>query len=128
VGLTSCEKSSYHQPEERFVFVAANINLPYWQEARAGLTDAAASLGVKRDFAGPVAYAPNEELNVFQAAVAQKPSGIMLSAAKPDLFAAAIDGAIAQGIPVICVDADVPGSRRILFVGTDNVRAGMESG
>ena len=128
VGLTSCEKSSYHQPEERFVFVAANINLPYWQEARAGLTDAAASLGVKRDFAGPVAYAPNEELNVFQAAVAQKPSGIMLSAAKPDLFATAIDGAIAQGIPVICVDADVPGSRRILFVGTDNVRAGMESG
>ncbi len=38
-GLTSCGKVDYHQPEERFVLVAANINLPYWQEAKAGLTD-----------------------------------------------------------------------------------------
>ena len=128
IGLSSCDKPSYHQPEERFVFVAANINLPYWQEARAGLTDAAAALGVKTDFTGPVAYTPNEELNAFQKAVAEKPSGIMLSATKPELFTTAINGAIAQGIPVICIDADVPGSRRILFVGTDNFRAGMESG
>lgn len=126
-GLASCGKAN-HQPEERFVLVAANTNLPYWQEAKAGLTDAAATLGVKADFTGPVTYAPNEELDAFQKAAAQKPSGILLSAAKPDLFTAAINAAIAQGIPVICVDSDVPGSRRILFVGTDNLRAGMESG
>src|SRR5207247_2735720 len=52
----------------------------------------------------------------------------ILSATKPDLFKPAIDAAIAEGIPVICVDADVPDSRRVLFVGTDNLRAGMESG
>ena len=128
IGLASCENAPYHQPEERFVFVASNINLPYWQEAQAGLTDAAAAMGVKTDFIGPVAYAPNAELNAFQKAVEQVPSGIMLSAARPELFTTAINGAIAQGIPVICIDADVPGSRRILFVGTDNVRAGVESG
>jgi ribose transport system substrate-binding protein len=127
-ALASCGKPPYHQPEEHFVFIAANINLPYWQEAQAGLTDAGAALGVKTDFTGPASYAPDEELHMFQKAVTEKPSGILLSAAKPDLFTAAINGAIAQGIPVICVDADVPGSRRILFVGTDNVRAGMESG
>jgi ribose transport system substrate-binding protein len=33
-----------------------------------------------------------------------------------------------QGIPVICIDADAPDSHRILFVGTDNFRAGQESG
>jgi ribose transport system substrate-binding protein len=128
IALASCGKAPYHQPEERFVFVASNINLPYWQEAQAGLTDAGAALGVKTDFTGPASYAPNEELIAFQKAVTEEPSGIMLSATKPDLFTTAIDGAIAQGIPVICVDADVPGSRRILFVGTDNVRAGTESG
>jgi ABC-type sugar transport system substrate-binding protein len=63
------------------------------------LTDAAAALGVKTDFTGPVAYTPNEELNAFQKAVAQKPSRIMLSATKPELFTTAINGAIAQGIP-----------------------------
>jgi ribose transport system substrate-binding protein len=125
--LASCG-NMYHQPDERFVLVAANINLPYWQEAKAGLTDAAATLGVQADFIGPASYAPAEELDAFQKAAAQKPSGIMLSAAKPDLFTAAINGAVAQGTPVICIDSDVPGSRRILFVGTDNLRAGMESG
>jgi len=31
------------------------------------------------------------------------------------------------GIPVICVDADVPDSKRALYIGTDNVKAGRES-
>jgi ribose transport system substrate-binding protein len=44
------------------------------------------------------------------------------------LFKAAIDGAISQGIPVICIDSDAPSSKRVLFIGTDNFRAGTESG
>lgn len=127
LGLASCQKP-YHQPEERYIFVAANIELPYWQEAQAGLTDAAAALGVKTDFTGPASFSPTEEVEAFRKAVQQRPSGIILSATRPDLFKAAIDGAVAQGIPVICVDADVPDSRRILFIGTDNFRGGMESG
>ncbi len=59
--------------------------------------------------------------------MAQKASGILLSASNPELFKAPINAAIQAGIPVICVDADVPGSSRVLFVGTDNFRAGQES-
>jgi ribose transport system substrate-binding protein len=70
----------------------------------------------------------DEELKAFQQAVAQKPSGIMLSASNPDVFKDPINAAIGQGIPVICVDADSPDSKRVLFVGTDNFRAGQESG
>jgi ribose transport system substrate-binding protein len=44
------------------------------------------------------------------------------------MFKSAIDGAITLGIPVICIDSDAPNSRRVLFIGTDNFRAGMESG
>lgn len=126
IVLASCGPAPYHQQEERYFFIAANINLPYWQEAQAGFTDAAAALGVKTEFDGPASFAPQEELDAFQKAVAQKPSGIMLSATKPDLFRPAIDAAVAKGIPVICIDADVPDSRRVLFVGTDNSRAGAE--
>ena len=128
VGVVSCGPPAYHQETEHYFFIAANINLPYWQEAQAGLTDAAAQMRVKADFDGPASFAPQEELAAFQKAVSQKPSGILVSATKPDLFKPAIDAAIAEGIPVICVDADVPDSRRVLFVGTDNLRAGMESG
>ena len=125
--LTSCAQP-YHQPEERYVFVAFNTNLPYWQEAEAGLNDAAKQMGVKAELTGPGAFSPNEELTAFQQAVAQKPSGILVSAASPDLFKTAINEAVLQGIPVICIDADVPASNRVLFVGTDNFRAGQESG
>ena len=38
----------------------------------------------------------------------------------------AIDKAIAAGIPVITVDADVPNSNRLAFVGTDWYDLGAE--
>jgi ribose transport system substrate-binding protein len=128
MGLASCGTESYHQKEERYVFVTTNINLPYWQEAEAGFQDGAKWLGVKAEFSGPEKFSPEEELAAFQKAVAEKPSGILLSASRVDLFKDAIDGAIAQGIPVICIDSDAPNSKRVTFIGTDNFRAGMESG
>jgi ribose transport system substrate-binding protein len=125
--LASCQQP-YHEKDERYVFVAVSTTIPYWQEAEAGLTDSAKQLGVKADFTGPAAFSPNEELTAFQRAVSQKPSGILLAAATPELFREPINTAIQQGIPVVCVDADSPESNRILFVGTDNFRAGQESG
>jgi ribose transport system substrate-binding protein len=59
--------------------------------------------------------------------VEQHPAGICLSAARPEIFRAYIDKAVAEGIPVICVDADVPDSKRVLYIGTDNFKAGRES-
>ena len=124
--IVSCAKS-YHDGGERYVFVATNIGLPYWHEARAGFLDAAKSLGVRAELVGPTAYAPNAELVMFRQIVDEQPSGICLSAARPEIFQPDIDKAIAQGIPVICVDADVPNSKRISYIGTDNFKAGKES-
>jgi ribose transport system substrate-binding protein len=127
VFLASCEKS-IHQKSERYVFVATNIALPYWEEAKTGFLDSAQRLGVKVEFTGPSSYTPNEELKDFQNAVASNPSGILISPARSALFKDAIDAALKQGIPVICVDSDSPESRRIMFIGTDNYRAGLQSG
>ena len=122
----SCQKS-LHEETERYVFVTANVNLPYWQEAHAGFKDAAQTIGVKAEFTGPATYSPEEELKAFQDAVTARPAGILVSPARAKLFQDAIDSAIRAGIPVICVDSDSPESRRILFIGTDNYRAGVES-
>jgi len=124
--LASCAKP-YHQENERYVFVATNIDLPYWQEAQAGFLDAARALGVKGELVGPAAYAPQQELVVFRQTVDEHPAGICLSAARPEIFQEEIARAIAAGIPVICVDADVPGSKRVAYIGTDNFKAGQES-
>ncbi len=124
--IASCAKP-YHEENERYVFVATNINLPYWQEAQAGFLDAARALGVKGELIGPATYDPDAEVGMFRQVVEQHPAGICLSAARPEVFQAEVDKAVAQGIPVICVDADVPNSKRVLYIGTDNFKAGRES-
>jgi ribose transport system substrate-binding protein len=124
--IASCAKP-YHEENERYVFVATNINLPYWQEARAGFLDAARALGVKGELIGPATYDPDAEVGMFRQIVERHPAGICLSAARPEVFQAEVDKAMAQGIPVICVDADVPNSKRVLYIGTDNFKAGRES-
>jgi ribose transport system substrate-binding protein len=124
--LGSCG-TPYHQPEEHYILVAANVNLPYWQEAEAGLRDVGKLMGVKVEMTGPASLSPNEELTAFKEALAQHPSGILVSVSSPQLFKGPIDDAVLQGIPVVCIDADAPDSKRVLFVGTDNARAGEES-
>jgi ribose transport system substrate-binding protein len=124
--IGSCTKP-YHEKNERYVFVATNINLPYWRNAEAGFLEAAKALGVKAELIGPPAYQPHAELVMFRQVLEQNPAGICLSAARPEIFQAEIAQAIARGIPVICVDADAPGSKRVLYIGTDNVKAGRES-
>src|ERR1700692_2923337 len=39
IGLASCGGDSYHQKEERYVFVTFNSTLPYWQEGEEGFPD-----------------------------------------------------------------------------------------
>jgi ribose transport system substrate-binding protein len=76
-ALAACG-TPYHQPEERYVLVTANVNLPYWQEAQAGLTDIGKTAGVKVEMVGPATLSPSEELSEFQKVMAQNPAGIMV--------------------------------------------------
>ena len=127
-ALVGCQESP-HEKDERYVLIAANINLPYWQEADAGLRDVAKEMGigVKAEIDGPSSYSPKEEVDAFQKAVASHPAGILVSVTNPEMFQAPIAAAISSGIPVICLDSDAPDSKRISFIGTDNFRAGQES-
>jgi ribose transport system substrate-binding protein len=126
-SLAACQED-YHQKDEQFYLISANVNVPYWQEAQAGLTDAAKNMGVKAEMDGPAAMSPKDELDSFNKAVALHPAGILVSVSSPDLFNGPIAAAVQSGIPVICLDSDAPDSKRVMFVGTDNFRAGQESG
>ena len=122
--LAACQEP-YHKKEEMYYLISANINLPYWEEAEAGLRDATTGMGVKEEMDGPTSFSPKDELDAFQKAVAAHPAGILVSVTSPEILTPAINSAVSQGIPVICIDADAPDSHRILFVGTDNFRAGQ---
>src|SRR5258708_15717650 len=83
--IASCAKP-YHEETERYVFVATNIELPYWQEAQAGFLDAAKQLGGKAELIGPVKYDPDAEAGKFPNGGGPHSAGICLSAARPSMF------------------------------------------
>jgi ribose transport system substrate-binding protein len=127
-ALPGCSSNGGHTSEEKYYFISANIKIPYWQAAGGGFDRAARQLKVKAEFVGPDRYDPKGQQEELRRIIAQKPSGILISAADPALLAAEIDAAIAAGIPVITVDADAPKSKRLMFIGTDNYQAGRLGG
>jgi len=124
--VLSC--GSAHTSDEYYVFVAANVQLPYWKTAAAGLSNAAAALKVRSDFDGPPSYDAKAERDALDQAVQKKATGILLAVTDPAVLKDSIDKAIAAGIPVITVDADAPASKRLFFIGTNNYQAGFTGG
>ena len=123
--LVGCSR---HDNNERYILVTVNSKLPYWQTASAGLAKAAAQYGVKMDVRGPETYDPQAEVKEFRDAMALKPAGILVSVADSGLMQAPINDAIDAGIPVITIDADAPASKRLYFIGTNNLQAGRLGG
>lgn len=125
ISLVGCGDSDYRK-QERYYLVAANIKLPYWQSAKAGLRRAGAEVGVGTTLVGPDTYDPKAQEEEFQKIVLEQPAGILVSVTDSDLMKDEIDAAIAQGINVITIDADDPSSKRLFFVGTDNYSVGAQ--
>lgn len=124
-SLAGCGR---HSSAEHFYLVAANIKLPYWQSAAAGLEKIAGQYDVHADLRGPDTFDPQAQVEEFRSVVALKPAGIMVSVVDPKLMVPEINAAIDAGIPVITVDSDAPTSRRLFFIGTNNREAGRLGG
>jgi ribose transport system substrate-binding protein len=119
---------SAHESDEYYVFVSANLQVPYWKTAGAGFAKAAGELKVRSDFEGPQNYDPKAERDAIDQAVQKKATGILLAVTDPALLKDSVDKAVASGIPVITIDSDAPASKRLFFIGTNNYQAGFTGG
>jgi ribose transport system substrate-binding protein len=119
-----------HEKTEKYILVVTNTKIAYWQEAQHGLQAAARELGVEWEMVGPETYDAKAEKEEFVGITQRqiKPAGILVSAADPSMMKDAIDAAVGAGIPVITIDSDSPGSKRLTFVGTNNYQAGQMGG
>ncbi len=117
-----------HSLNEVYYLVASNMSTNYWQTAVAGFKKAAAQYQVTPKVEGPDSYDPQGELAELQKAVAAKPAGILISVADAAVLTPGIDAAVNAGIPVITVDSDASGSKRLYFIGTNNLEAGRLGG
>jgi ribose transport system substrate-binding protein len=122
---TGCQR---HSKKEVFYLVSSNMALPYWQTVAKGFNQAAAQYMVTAKEVGPENYDPQAELAELQKAVAAKPAGILISVSDVSVLGSAIDSAIAAGVPVITIDSDAVGTKRLFFIGTNNLEAGRMGG
>jgi ribose transport system substrate-binding protein len=124
-SLVGCTR---HSKSEQYYLIATNTAVPYWKTAADGFAAAGVEYGVSVDTRGPAGLNPQAEVDEFKAMVARKPAGILVSVANSKLMTPEIDAAIAAGIPVITIDSDAPESKRLYFIGTNNLEAGRLGG
>ncbi|MCB1496804.1 MAG: substrate-binding domain-containing protein [Bauldia sp.] len=104
---------------ETYYWVSNMSNLPLFVAYDyKGLKAAADELGVKVRVAGPTAF----DLAAFIATVdqvcAQSPAGVSVVGWDPSLTEP-VNNCLANGVPTVTDDADLPDSDRLSFIGTD---------
>lgn len=132
-SLLLCAVVGYAAPAKKnvskqlYIEVSALGSIDYFYDHKLGMQMAGKALGVRTEYVGPADYDMAAMVTAFEQAIAKKPNGIVVVGFEPSLNAI-VDKAVKAGIPVVTVDADLPGSKRIAFVGTGNYQAGFEGG
>lgn len=121
-GRTDTTKKVY-----KLAFVSNNA-ATFWTIARAGCLDAQKALGnVELDFRIPSSGAAAEQQQILDDLLAKGVDGIAVSPIDPANQTALLDRIASQAL-LVTQDSDAPASKRLCYIGTDNVAAGVEAG
>jgi len=111
-----------------YVEVSMHGNIDYFYDHKLGMKLAGDVFGVKTKYVGPADGDLNAMVADFERTLAEPNlKGIVVVGFDATLIPV-INKAVERGIPVVTVDADLPTSKRVAFVGTGNFQAGYEGG
>lgn len=111
----------------KLAFVSNNT-ANFWNYARAGCDAAAKELGnVDVDFRLPASGSAAEQTQILNDLVAGGVNGIAVSVDDPANETALLNKIASQTL-LITTDSDAPKSKRVCYIGTDNVAAGVQVG
>jgi len=113
--------------QDLYIEVSALGSLPYFYDHKMGMKKAGELFGVKTEYKGPSDYDMKAMTQSLALAIARRPAGLIVVGFSESLTPA-VNRAVDAGIPVVTVDADLPRSKRIAFVGTGNFAAGQKGG
>ena len=114
--------------DQLYVEVSALGNLDYFYDHKLGLKTAGEMMGVRTEYVGPAEYDIPAMITAFEQALAKPNLKGILVVGFEDSLIPVINKAVEQGVPVITLDADLPKSKRLAFVGTGNYNAGYQGG
>lgn len=102
------------------------------QEFYKEIEDSAIEMGKKLDVEivckTPKTYSPDEQINIFKSFINEGFDGIGIVPSDPKRLSALINEAVDKGIKVVCIDVDVPDSKRQCFITSDSYEGGVVAG
>ncbi|WP_112662207.1 sugar ABC transporter substrate-binding protein [Microvirga flavescens] len=120
------------QQQGRIIVVShGQANDPFWSVVKNGVTAAGKDMNVQVDYRAPETFDMVAMGQLIDAAVNQKPAGLIVSIPDASALGPSIKKAVAAGIPVISMNSgsDVSkGLGALLHVGQDEVDAGRAAG
>ncbi|WP_245602194.1 sugar-binding protein [Peribacillus kribbensis] len=122
------EKKKTTEYNYHFVLVPEELDNEYWRLVEKGAKEAARKYGVMLEYAGPKQANIDDHLKTIEMSAAAKVDGIMTQGLSDEQFPPLIEHIVGKGIPVITVDTDAAGSRRLAYIGTDNYYSGFLAG
>ncbi len=112
-----------------YVWLSANAHLALFvAHDHPALKAAGEELGVTVTIAGPDTVDIPSLVAAVEQTAARRPTGMMVVGWDESALIPAINKAVEGGVPVVCVDADVPRSKRLAFIGTDWHDLGVRQG
>lgn len=115
-------------PKHHVVLISQELDNPYWRTVGHSAEEAAKQYNMDIEYTGPFRLNQAEQAKLLDQAIAAKVDGILVQGVKGDEYANLINKAISRGIPVLTVDTDAPDSKRLTYVGTDNLESGKRLG
>lgn len=120
------------QDRPRFILVAHGAATDrFWGAVKEGAERAAEEAGVELSYRAPEQFDLKTMADLVDAAVAEKPAGLIVSIPSAEALAGPLQGAAAAGIPVISINSglDVAASLgSLLHVGQSEYEAGRVAG
>jgi ribose transport system substrate-binding protein len=115
------------QKKLKLAFVCNNSS-DFWSIVRLGCEFGVSQVapGVDLDFREPEGHSVAEQQNIVSNLVAGGVDGIAISAIDPDSQTELLNS-IAPRALLVCVDGDVEKSKRVCYIGSDNVAAGKQA-
>lgn len=115
-------------PSEEYVMVTTAINLPlYVNHDQAAFLKWGKKMGVRTTILGPSEWDVPAQIATLEQVIPGKPAGLLINGTDPGM-AAAIQKAVAAGIPTVVYDSDVSHSGRHCFIGSDWYEMGRLQG
>ena len=115
-AATSAPAATAASSARTYVLVPKNLGNPYFDAANSGAQIAAKELGVTVLYQGPTNADATAQITLINSLIAQKVSGLAISADDADALVPTGKAAMAAGIPVVCWDSPISAGGRLTFV------------